>query len=253
MTDDFALDFGDLVVEPEHLSTPEQILLVGTAGSGKSHSALTLTQVEGLYPVLYIDTEGSTIGVADKFDRSRLTVLRVKTHKELKTVLDKLLDAGDKVPYKSVVIDTIDAAQERAVNLLQSQATSNGFEVWSKVATWLTGNDNDGLMHKLKAAPFLSVVIVHTREEKSQSGAVIQKVKLSGSSKDVIASIPDMVLYQRRLQSKGNDGKVDVKTTVYTVGTKTFDQAKSRFDLPPVLEDATLADVFNMIRSKNKN
>ena len=246
----FELDFGDLVVKPEHLATPEQILLVGGPGSGKTHSAFSLTEVEDLYPMLYIDTEGSTIGVADKFDQSRVTVLRVNTHEELKKVLDKILKAGKNLPYKTVVIDTIDAAQERAINLLKSRSGDNGYEVWAKVSTWLTGNDNDGLMHKLKKAPFLSVVIVHTREEKSTSGAVIQKVKLQGSSKDVIASIPDMVLYQKRLQERDKSGNISVATTVYTVGTKSFDQAKSRFDLPPVLTDATLATVFEQIRKK---
>lgn len=243
--DEFGLDFGDLVVEAEALAMPEQILLAGGAGAGKTHSALSLTEIDELTPMLYIDTEGSTVGVASKFDHSKVTVLRVKTHKELKTVVDKVV--ANPNAYKSVVIDTIDTAQERVINLLQSTA-NDGFEVWRKVGTWLMGNDGDGLMHKLKAAPFLSVVIVHTREEKSESGAIIQKVLLQGSAKDKIASVPDVVIYQKRQQGKGDDGKPKVMTTVYTVGTKAFDQAKSRFDLPPTMADATLADVIREIK-----
>jgi len=245
MTDEFALDFGDLVVEASALAMPEQILLVGGAGAGKTHSALSLTEIDELTPMLYIDTEGSTVGVASKFDHDKVTVLRVKSHKDLKSVVDKVLANQD--AYKTVVIDTIDTAQERAINLLQA-GSSDGFEVWRKVGTWLMGNDGDGLMHKLKGASFLSVVVVHSREEKSESGSIIQKVLLQGSAKDKIASVPDVVIYQKRGQAKGDDGKIKAVTTVYTVGTKTFDQAKSRFDLPATMTDATLADVIREIQ-----
>lgn len=245
--DEFEFDFGDMEITAEHLGKPEQILLVGGPGSGKTHSALTLTEVEGFYPMLYLDTEGSTIGVADKFDKSRLTVLRIKTHEELRKITNDLLNKKHK--YKTVVIDTIDTAQERAINLLKKKYPTDGYAVWGDVATWLTGADGNGLMMRLKDADFLSVVVVHAREEKSGSGAVIEKPRLQGSSKDVIASIPDCVFYQSRTTKKDDAGKVYAETTVYTVGTKKFDQAKSRFDLPPVMQGATLATVMNTILS----
>jgi hypothetical protein len=94
------------------------------------------------------------------------------------------------------------------------------------------------------------VVVVHTREEKSDSGALIQKVKLQGSSKDNFASIPDLVIHQVRRMSKGEKGDPELTTTIYTVGTKSFSQAKNRFGLPPVMKNATLRDVFHAIRSK---
>ena len=248
MSDDFELPDG-VEVTPEHLGTPEQILLVGGPGSGKTHSALTLTEVEGCYPLLYIDTEGSTIGVADKFDKSRVTVARVKTHKELKAITDGLLTK--KHPYKTVVIDTLDTAQERAINLLRKKHGDTGdgvFAMWREVGNWLIGADNDGLIHKLKSADFLSVLVVHSREEKLDSGAIVEKPRLQGGAKDVLASIPDCVFFQKRASKKEGD-EVVAETTVYTVGTKSFQQAKSRFDLPPIMKDATLASVMTTIRS----
>lgn len=250
MSDDFELPDG-VEVTPEHLGTPEQILLVGGPGSGKTHSALTLTEVDGCWPVLYIDTEGSTIGVADKFDKSRVTVARVKTHEQLRKITDDLLTK--KHPYKTVVIDTLDTAQERAINLMRKKYGDTGdgvFVMWRKVGNWLIGADDDGLIHKLKQADFLSVLVVHTREEKLDSGAIVEKPKLQGGAKDVLASIPDCVFFQKRSAKKSGDDIV-AETTVYTVGTKSFEQAKSRFDLPAVMKDATLATVMNQIRSSN--
>lgn len=243
--DEFELDLSKFVMKKDALDFPELAALVAMAGQGKTHSALAMTEVEGLWPVLVLDTEGSTVGVAQNFDPDRFDVIRIHTHKQLEQVVDSLVTKTHK--YKTVVIDTIDTAQERALLKFEKDNPGDGFAKWAEVSKWLMGDG--GLLPRLKAAPFFSVVIVHTREEKSESGSIIQKVKLQGSAKDSFASAPDVVFYQtRKLVKVGDETKLQTK--VYTVGTKAFDQAKNRFGLPYVMEDATLATVFRAIQDK---
>lgn len=242
--DEFELDLSSLALSKEHLATPDLIALVGGAGAGKTHSGLDLTKVDGMWPVLILDTEGSTIGVTQNFDSERFDVVPIKTHKQLEDIVKALTSKTHK--YKTVVVDTIDTAQERALKKFEKDNPGDGFAKWGDVAEWLVGDD--GLLNRLKRADFFSVVIVHTREEKSESGAITNKVKLQGSAKDNFASIPSAVFYQTRKMTKLADGTSAVQSKVYTVGTKAFDQAKNRFNLPYVLEDATLKDVFELIR-----
>lgn len=243
--DSFELNLDHLVMDKTALEFPELAALVASPGQGKTHSALAMTEVDGLWPVLVLDTEGSTVGVAQNFDPERFDVIRIHTHKQLEQIVDSLLAKTHK--YKTVVVDTLDMAQERALIKFEKDNPGDGFAKWGEVARWLLGDQ--GLLPRLKAAPFFSVVIVHTREEKSDSGAIVQKVKLQGSAKDNFASAPDVVFYQVRKLAKVGDESV-LRTKVFTVGTKAFDQAKNRFDLPYVMDDSTLADVFKAIQAK---
>ena len=244
--DEFELDLSSLVMGKDALDFPELAALVAMPGQGKTHSALDMTKVDGLWPVLVLDTEGSTVGVAQNFDPERFDVIRIHNHKQLDQVVEKLLTKTHK--YKTVVIDTVDTAYERALNKFEKDNPTDGFAKYREGKAWLLGDQ--GLLPKLKAAPFFSVVIVHTREEKSTSGAIIQKVKLEGAAKDNFASVPDVVLYQTRKLSRNSEGDSVLETKVFTVGTKVFDQAKNRFDLPFVMDGATLRHVFEAIQKK---
>src|SRR5690606_3812420 len=247
-TDDFELNLDHLVMDKSTLAMPDLAALVAEPGQGKTHSALDLTNVDGMWPVLVLDTEGSTVGVSKNFDPERFDVLKIDTHAKLEQIVKLLTTKTHK--YKTVVIDTLDTAQERALAHFEQANPGDGFAKWGEVAKWLTGDN--GLLHTLRRADFFAVVVVHTREEKSDSGALIQKVKLQGSSKDNFASIPDIVLTQTRKMAKNEKGEPELSTTVYTVGTKTFSQAKNRFGLPSVMKNATLKDVFEAIKAQNK-
>jgi len=76
LTDEFSLD--EFAWKQEGPSLPELIMLYGPYGQGKTHLALSASEVEGLYPMAVLDLEGSTTGVIDKFDRDRVTVIRPK-------------------------------------------------------------------------------------------------------------------------------------------------------------------------------
>src|SRR5690606_9043519 len=245
-TDEFELNLDHLAMDKSTLAMPDLAARVAEPGQGKTHSALDLTNADGMWPVLVLDTEASTVCVSKNFDPERFDVLKIATHAKLEQIVKLLTTKTHN--YKTVVIDTLDTAQERALVHFEQANPGDGFAKWGEVAKWLTGDN--GLLHTLRRADFFAVVVVHTREEKSDSGALIQKVKLQGWSKDNFASIPDLVIHQVRRMSRGERGDPELTTTVYTVGTKSFAKAKMRFGLPPVMKNATLRDVFHAIRSK---
>lgn len=249
MTDEFELDLSDYVEDHSALLFPSLAALVGEAGAGKTYSALSASQVEGLYPMLYLDTEGSTVGVINNFDAAKVDVVRVDTHKKLDTIIKAVLTKTNK--YKSIVIDTLDTAQERAAAKFQRDNPTDGFAAFRELKDWLVSDD--GLLHQLRRADITAIVVLHTREEKADSGAVTQRIRLQGAAKDIFASIPDIVLYQtRKVRKIEGEKEARASSTVYTVGTKEFAQAKNRFDLPMKLTDATLQDVFESIRENSK-
>lgn len=250
MTDDFELDLSEYVEPHAALNRPNLVMLAGESGAGKTYSALSASNVEGLYPMLYLDTEGSTVGVINNFDEDRVDVVRVDNHKKLMSILKALETKTHK--YKSVVIDTLDGAQERAIKKFQQDNPNDGFAAWGEVKEWLISDS--GLMHTLRRADYLGIVVIHTREEKSDSGALTQRLLLSGAAKDSISSIPDAVLYQtRKVRKLEGEKEARASTVVYTVGTKEFSQAKNRFDLPLKMADSTLESVFETIASNDKH
>ena len=247
--DIYELDLTKIVMSKAALSEPQQILLVGEAGNGKTHTALTASRVAGLGPVLVLDTEGSTVGVVNNFPD--VDVVRIENYAQLNQLLESLLSKTHK--YKTVIIDTLDSAAELALKNFEKKNPNDGYAKWGMLKDWLTlSAANGGMLHRLKAAPFLSILISHTREEKSDSGAITNKVNLQGSGKNEVPSIPDAVFFLTRVmkQVEGEKDKRPV-TTITTVGTRAFTLAKNRFQLPPQIVDGDLTTVYDLIRSKN--
>ena len=61
------------------LKYPRLALLYSKPGSGKSHTALTASELPGVKKMLYLDTEGSTVGVANNFDLDKIDIIPVAT------------------------------------------------------------------------------------------------------------------------------------------------------------------------------
>lgn len=224
---------------------PQQIMLVGNAGAGKTTLALSASRVAELSPVLVLDTEGSTVGISGKFPEA--DVIKIENFKQLQQITNMLLTKTHK--YKTVIIDTLDAAQTLAVKSFQRANPRDGYAAWGLVKDLFTDQAaNGGWLYGMKYAPFLSILIVHSREEKSESGAITEKLLLQGAAKDTVASIPDVVLYVTRVMKTVEGEKFKRPSpTAYTVPTKKFDLAKSRFDLPAAIEDVTMSSMYDLL------
>lgn len=254
MTDEFNLD--KYIVKPDRLSEPEMILLYGPPGGGKTWLAHSISEVEGLYPVLSIDTEGSTQGTIDDFDKDRIDVIRPQVvfpkneYIGTRTVIEGLLEKEHK--WKTVIIDVADVLQEWSI--AEGKQTGDGFAQWNFTHDELTAPPNlkkgvRGLFHRLKAADFLTILVIHDKQESlNEEGTLTYgTVQWQGQGKTKIGGIPDMVGYVTR---DTNSGGVS-KTTLHSAPTKKF-LAKNRFNLPAKIEDPSMAKIYEMIRNRKE-
>lgn len=258
MTDEFSLD--EYVIAPDTLDSPEMLMFYGPPGNGKTFIAASAAEVEGLYPVLIIDTEGSTQGTIKGFPEGRIDVFRPqKTHpgneyKAVVSVLESLLTKPHK--YKTVIIDTADVLQEWSI--AAGKVKGDGFAHWNFTHSELTAPpvkskdakgkwDDRGLFHRLKAAPFLAILVVHDKQESlNEEGTLMYaNVQWQGQGKTKIGGIPDMVGYVTR---DTNSAGVSV-STLHTAPTKRS-LAKNRFDLPAKLVGPTMSTIYDIINQK---
>lgn len=238
------------VTKPEALTRPELILAYGQPGSGKSHLAATIASVPGVEKVLYLDTEGSTVGVLSRIENSgKIDVIRVDQHETPFQFLNAIVSRlGEKTSYDAVVIDTFDTAQNWAEEFFEEKAPlsrsgeKDGFWKWSQVKEWSIRT-----AQTLKRIGPVGVLVVHDKEEKSAGGAITKRLLLSGSSKDVLPGIPDVVAY---LERKIVDGE---PTTVAYFGTDDNKVTKDRFGFPPKVKSATLPKLFRYIEEQSNS
>lgn len=247
MTKSFELDaaLAKYVKKPDPLAKPELVLVYSRAGSGKTYLAGTAAGLPGVNKVLYLDVEGSTVGVLSQLPyNEKIDVIRVDQHAQPVEFLDTIID-GIKTQgtgYDVVVVDTLDVAQDRKIEWLQGRV-DDGFAVWREVKKW-----TESLAYTLKTAAPLGILVVHEREEQNKDGAIETRIRAQGQAKDTIAGIPDTVIYLDRRY----DRKMEAETTLAYLATEDRKVTKNRFNFPRVVQDATLPALWKFIENKSK-
>jgi len=244
--DDFMLEFGDTLKTPSELGEPALILLYGKAGSGKTHCAASICEVEGFNKTLIIDTEGSASGTVAGFPDDRLKIKSVNTREEFNNLLKKLCDPNYSHPFDAVIIDTFDVAQEREIDyLLKTVKNEKGVldtrAAWGEVRKW-----SIKVARMLEAAKFTGILVTHETTDKLESGSILSTVMLSGSAKDVVPGIPGIIGYTVR---EVKDGK-EVTTIQFAASTKRA--TKNRFHLPQEMSGASMTDIYDYIRNNEE-
>jgi hypothetical protein len=242
-TDLFDLDavLAKYVVKPEAAGKPELILLYSPAGSGKTYFAASACELPGVKKVLYLDVEGSTKGTLGSFDKNKIDIIPIYLEEPsrqfplLNTIVSKLGDKNTVTKYDVVVVDTYDVAQDLSISAFEN---ADGFQTWRDVKEWSLDT-----ARMLKRIAPLGILVMHDREEKVDSGAIVARLRLSGAAKDVLPGIPDMVAYLERKLSK-EDGKVHTYAYFESSNKKV---TKNRFKFPPIMEDADLPALWAYI------
>lgn len=242
---EFQLDISHLTKKPSELAYPNLILFYGKAGSGKSWLAASAAEVEMLAPVLIIDTEGSTAGTVSGFDDEFIDILPVNSHAEFESIMKALATKTHK--YKTVIVDTYDVAQERAIAHYMKTTFNNKGELdtraaWGEVKLWTIRT-----ARALEGMDALGIIVNHETVDKTESGAMLTTVLLGGSAKDVLPGIPGVIGYTVR---GVKDGK-EVTTVQFAADTKKA--TKNRFHLPQTMTDPTMAKIYQYIEDNRKN
>jgi len=226
------------IVKPSDLNKPNFIALYGCAGGGKSWLAASISDAPGYNRVLIIDTENSTQGTVANFDDAKIDIIPVSTHGGFEAVWQAVLeeDAAGTLEYDAVVIDTLDVAQDRALAFFESEmeatGKADGFAKWGRVKEW-----TEAVGRKAQEMTALTIVVTHSKREKTENGPFSDMLNLAGSAKDTFPGIPDIVAFVER----------EGDTTTVHVGSSKNRSTKNRFNLESTIENPTMTTLLAAI------
>lgn len=234
------------------------VLLYGPFGNGKSHTAMTASEHPELWPVLVVDTEGSTTGIIKKFDKDKVHVLRPRNvfidPEDPESELDlypntlNLLTAiadGVETSYKTVIIDVADELMNWGVDYYDEIHKGDGYKTYASIHADLTAaptSKSVGLFKRLKNAGVLVILVVHEKIISSGDGSTaFADFQWAGKGKAILGGIPDAVYYiERNTTPQGR-----ATTTAYSSPTSK-NNAKTRYDLPYKITNPTIAQLIGL-------
>lgn len=226
------------VKKAEAVNKINSAIIFGEYGTGKTWLASSATEIEDYAPVLIVDIEGSTAGVGRKYPDVDIVV--ADTHAKLEFIISELLTKEH--GYKTVIFDTINVAQSRAEKYFRTKPenANNKFGVWGDLKDWTLD-----FVRKMHHAEFLAIFIAHPQVDKDENtGKITTTVKLSGSSRTDVPTVPDLIGYLGyETDDKGNIIRV------LQVGRHTSVVTKNRFGLPDKIyptEGAEAPTIFDI-------
>lgn len=243
--------------KPSQAKHPEFLLFYSQPGSGKTHLAATVSELDSVKSVLIIDTEGSTTGTLSTFDDKKIDIVDVRKTVDqidgdvtyiqfLDSILTDLFKNGSE--YDAVILDTLDVAQDWKIEERQKVNGTKGdaaFATWREVAKW-----TEWVGRGFKALNAISIAVMHDREEKSESGALVKRLRLGGSSKDTFAGIPDVVAYLTR-KVYSIDGE-EREVTIAEFASQDGKATKNRFGFPATMIDPSIKKMWHHIDNRKK-
>jgi hypothetical protein len=249
VTDGFDEEFGLdwLGTEaPAAMGDPQQVALYGPAGHGKTRLMASACEVDGYWPMLIVDTEGSAVGTVANYPADRLRVKRVHNIKEYNEVIRDLRTKPH--PFKMVSVDTfgqvMDWKQAQIwANPLKTQGGADDTQkMWGKLFEY-----GKVAVDALRNAPFKTGIIMHEKEERDNVGVMYSRMWINGQLKAYLPTKPDLT----GLLVAETDEKTDVTTRTVWFGPDATRATKTRFEelgLPNKMTNPTMADIVGAIR-----
>jgi len=235
---------GGLKVQP--VSERPQVvnmLVYGDPGVGKTVLAGSASEVEAMSPVLFIDVEGGTMSLRNKYPQ--VDVVRVASWSDMTNVYNDIASSADS--YKTIVLDSLTEIQKFSMyNIMRDLVAGDpdrdpdvpGIREW--------GKNSEQIRRFVRAFRDLSVNTIFTAlsatDKDQKTGITLSRPYLSGKLASEVAGFLDIVCYMYIRVVEG-----DVRRLMLTSGTDTC-VAKDRSDsLPPVLEEPDMKTIHNIV------
>lgn len=233
------------------MGTPKSILIYGPPKKGKSYFAASIVRVPGFERVLFIDVEGGSSAIAEDFPE--VDVVEAPTAKAFTSILEdllnnKLVEPVSGLPYQVVIVDTLDKAQERQLEVYATSpqrfvnGKEDGFFKWAALKTW-TAKIGD-LLHM---APFLTIWVAHEDDHQDDGGPVLTTVLLNGKSRLTFPSIPDIIGRFTVGKVEVDGVKGDHRLIDFTVSSKLITGQRYGNKLDGKFIDPTMEKIFEKI------
>lgn len=218
------------------------MMVYGDPGVGKTVFAGSASDVSELAPVIYIDVEGGTLSLRERYPD--VDVLRIRNFEELGRVYAELR-AGNS-GYKTVVLDSITEIQKFGMYSIMGAALKKdpdrdpdlpGIGEWGKNTEQMRR-----LIRAFRDLPMNTIFIALAAQERDKRGNVLNKPSLSAKLSNEVAGFLDIVVYMYRKTIED-----EVKRVMLTQGTDEY-IAKDRTDkLPLVLEGPDMKTVYSIL------
>lgn len=221
------------------------MMVYGDPGVGKTVLAGSASMVEQLSPVLFIDVEGGTLSLRERYPDVK--VARVKSFNDFGRLYEDLRK-GDH-GFKTVVLDSITEIQKFGMlevmkRMLEDPKNEDRDPDLPGIGEW--GKNTEQMRRLIRAMRDLPVNTLFiglavTDIDKKQNR--LTRPSLSGKLSNEVAGFLDIVTFMY----KKTDPEGNVKRMLLTSGTDEF-IAKDRTDrLPPMLEDPDMSTIHSIL------
>lgn len=233
----------DIEVSDPRVNTPKlKVLLYGPSGTGKTSLASTASKVEELGPVLYIDLERGTAPAAKFGDLDNLLIMQPASYKEFADLLIKISGSKD-MPFKTIVIDTVDRLQELIKVHFTTANPKDSFAMWA--ATYDKVLD---LVNKIAFDLGLNIIcITHEAREITET----ERLSLIGPAfegKQSFKKLPSIFDLIGRMTWEDVGEDEEQLVSVLTVKSASNVLTKTRFDnMPSMVGNPTFDKIMNWV------
>jgi len=240
--------WASAITTADALGPPQSIFLYGLPGTRKTTISATISQVESFKKVLFIDTDNGTTVLSLDPTFSHIEILKIDPlDPNAKAKLDGVIAdvCANDYGYDAVVLDTISVAQsmvEKFLKVKYAGDKKNTFAVYGDLGEW-----TEDTVRRLHNAPhFTAIITCHSQEKLLESGVTKITPKLSGSSKDTIGGIPDLVAHLSYIEHP----ETNERHLVAIVGESDSLISKNRYRLSQSILDFTMPVLYGLINEK---
>lgn len=224
------------------------MLVYGDPGVGKTVLAGSASEVEALSPVIYVDVEGGTLSLRERYPD--VHVVRVKSFNDFGKLFEELRRGQH--GYKTVVLDSITEIQKFGMYEVMKRALDNDPDRdpdLPGIGEW--GKNTEQMRRTIRAfrdLPMNTIFLGLAATDQDKKGNRLTKPALSAKLASEVAGFLDVVCYMYKKTDKDTD---EVKRLLLTDGTDEY-IAKDRTDkLPPILEAPTMKTIHQIMFGDN--